>query len=55
VLHADTPTGNIPLDEVHKIEGNPLVKKSIRIALGDNYKGFRIVGTNTDYISLYQA
>jgi putative ABC transport system permease protein len=55
VLHVDAPTGNIPLEEVHKIENNPLVKKTIPIALGDNYKGFRIVGTNTDYVELYNA
>ncbi len=53
VLHADVPTGNIPLEEVHQIEKNPLVKNAIPIALGDNYKGFRIVGTETDYIDLY--
>lgn len=55
VLHADVPTGNIPLEEVHKIEKNPLVKKTIPIALGDNYNGFRIVGTNTAYANLYNA
>ena len=55
VLHADVPTGNIPLEEIHQIEKNPLVKKTIPIALGDNYKGFRIVGTNTNYVGLYQG
>ena len=55
VLHVDVPTGNIPLEEVHKIEKNPLVKKTVPIALGDNYRGFRIVGTNTDYVDLYNA
>ena len=53
VLHIDAPTGNIPLVEVKKIQQNPLVKQSIPIALGDNYKGFRIVGTHTDYLQLY--
>lgn len=55
VLHIDSPTGNIPLDEVHKIEKNPLVKKTIPVALGDNYKGFRIVGTVPAYAELYDA
>ncbi len=55
VLHADVPTGNIPIEEANKIERSPLVKKTIPIALGDNYKGFRIVGTKTDYIDLYNA
>ncbi len=55
VLHIDSPTGNIPLDEVHKIEKNPMVKKTIPVALGDNYKGFRIVGTVPAYAELYNA
>ena len=53
VLHIDAPTGNIPLDEVKKVQQNPLVKQTIPIALGDNYKGFRIVGTNSNYLQLY--
>ncbi len=53
VLHIDAPTGNIPLGEVQKVQKNPLVKQTIPIALGDSHKGFRIVGTNTDYLQLY--
>ncbi len=53
VLHIDAPTGNIPLEEVKKVQKNPLVKQTIPIALGDNYKGFRIVGTHADYLKLY--
>jgi putative ABC transport system permease protein len=55
VLHADAPTGNISLHEVEKIQHNPLVKRTIPISLGDSYKGFRIVGTNSDYLSLYSC
>ena len=53
VLHVDVPTGNIALDEVEKIQHNPLVKKTIPISLGDSYKSFRIVGTNIEYLKLY--
>ena len=31
------------------------MKKTIPLALGDNYKGFRIVGTNHDYVAHYGA
>ncbi|GAF03606.1 ABC transporter permease [Saccharicrinis fermentans] len=55
VLHADNPTGNISLDEAKKITKNPLVKQTIPIALGDNYKGFRIVGTSKEYVTLFQG
>ncbi|TCO06039.1 ABC transporter permease [Natronoflexus pectinivorans] len=55
VLHADNPTGNIPLHEAEKITNNPMVKSTIPIALGDNFMGYRIVGTTLDYALLYSA
>ncbi len=55
VLHADYPTGNINLQEAESIARNPLVKQYIPIALGDNFRGFRIVGTTRDYADLYNA
>ncbi len=55
VLHIDAPTGNIPLKEVEQIKKNPLVKNTIPLALGDNYEGYRIVGTTTDYANVYHA
>ncbi|MCA1744431.1 MAG: ABC transporter permease [Bacteroidales bacterium] len=53
VLHIDAPTGNISLDDVESIQKNPLVRQTIPIALGDSYKGFRIVGTDSAYLQLY--
>jgi putative ABC transport system permease protein len=55
VFHADAPTGNISLEEAERISRNPMVEKTIPIALGDNYRGYRIVGTNIDYAELYGA
>lgn len=55
VLHADYPTGNINLGEAENIARNPLVKQFIPLALGDNFRGFRIVGTTTEYARLYNA
>ncbi|TAE16998.1 MAG: ABC transporter permease, partial [Bacteroidetes bacterium] len=55
VYHIDNPTGNIPLEEAQKIAKNRFVKKSIPLALGDNYKGYRIVGTEQSYAQHYQA
>lgn len=55
VYHIDFPTGNIALEEARKLTRNPLVKSIIPLALGDNFQGFRIVGTNHDYIKLYLA
>lgn len=55
VFHADAPTGNISLAEADKISRNPMVEKTIPIALGDNHRGFRIVGTTPDYGGIYDA
>ena len=53
VFHLDVPTGNIPFNEAQNLRENSLIKSSIPLALGDNYNGFRIVGTNSDYINHY--
>lgn len=55
VFHLDIPNGNIPIAEAKKLEKNPLIKTAIPMALGDNYNGFRIVGTNHKYIDHYHG
>ncbi|WP_430813469.1 ABC transporter permease [Carboxylicivirga sp. RSCT41] len=55
VFHADNPTGNISLQDAERVKQHPLVKKAVPIALGDNYKGYRIVGSNSEYAQLYKA
>ncbi|MBL6664549.1 MAG: ABC transporter permease [Rickettsiales bacterium] len=55
LLHMDAPNGNISFEEANKLATNPLIKSAIPIALGDNYNGFRIVGTNLDYVDHYEA
>lgn len=49
LYHLDVPTGNIPLSEALSLARDPLVARAIPLALGDNYQGFRIVGSNHDY------
>jgi putative ABC transport system permease protein len=55
VLHLDNPTGNISYKEALKISKNPLIKSAVPISYGDNYKGYRIVGTTDEYTALYNA
>lgn len=55
VFHIDVPPGNVPLQAVRALEKHPMVASVIPISLGDNFRGFRIVGTSTDYITHYQA
>ena len=53
IFYIDFPTGNIPLKDAQKLASHPMVSRAVPLALGDNYKGFRIAGTDTNFISLY--
>ena len=55
VFHIDVPTGNISLKAVKALEKNPLLAAVIPISLGDNLRGFRIVGSSHDYLTHYGA
>ncbi len=44
VYHVDVPTGNVPLSAVETLRANKLVASAMPLSLGDNYRGFRIVG-----------
>lgn len=55
IYHADAPTGNIPLAAVQAFQKNRLVRKVIPLALGDGWKGFRIVGAGHEYLEHYGA
>lgn len=55
VYHIDFPTGNIPMKEAMRLNQSRLVKSTIPLALGDNYQGYRVVGTNHDYLALHQV
>ncbi len=55
VYHADVPPGNVPLAAVALLGQHPLVRQVIPMALGDSYRGFRIVGTEPAFIAHYGA
>ncbi len=55
VYHIDVPTGNIPLKKTKWLHKSPYVGKAIPLALGDTYKGFRIVGTDSLFPEHYKA
>jgi putative ABC transport system permease protein len=55
VLHLDNPTGNIPFGDAQRLMKNPMIEKAVPISYGDNYKGYRIVGTTKDFSALYNA
>ena len=53
VYHVDVPTGNVPLAALAQVRGNRLVKSAIPVSLGDNFRGFRLVGTEPALIDHY--
>ena len=55
IYHLDAPTGNIPLSASQSIAKNRMVKRAIPLALGDSWKGFRIVGAPKEYAEHYGA
>lgn len=55
VLHIDSPTGNINLQEAERIKKHPFVGSAIPVSYGDNYKGYRILGTEHGYFESYNA
>lgn len=54
VYHVDYPTGNILLDDAMQLRDNPLVDLAVPVSLGDNYRGHRIVGTDSTFLELYE-
>ena len=55
VLHVDAPTGNIKFKDVALLQNHPFVDQTIPVSYGDNYKGYRILGTEFEYFESYGA
>lgn len=57
MYHIDNPTGNIKIKDAKAFLNpkHPLISMAVPLSLGDNYKSFRIVGTNYDILKLYKA
>lgn len=55
VYHVDDPTGNIPLADARRVMQHPMVGKSVMLAYGDYYEGYRILGTTHQYPEWYSA
>ena len=48
VFHLEQSPGNVSHADYEEIAANPQVERAIPIAVGDNYLGYRIVGTTTN-------
>jgi putative ABC transport system permease protein len=52
VYQLDIPTGNIPYSRYEALRNDRRIASAIPIGLGDNYRGYRIVGTEDKIFSL---
>lgn len=55
VYQMDAPTGNISYESAKKWMKHPFIKKAVPLAYGDNYRGYKIVGSTQEYFNLYHA
>ena len=55
VYHADLPPGNIALADARPWAEDSRVSLAAPLALGDSFRGFRIVGTTPEYLELLNA
>jgi putative ABC transport system permease protein len=50
IFHLEASPGNIAWADYEAIRRHPLVKAAVPIAVGDNYRGYRLVGTLPDLL-----
>lgn len=55
IYQIDSPTGNINYEKAKPWINHPFVKKAIPLAFGDNYLGYKIVGTTPDYVTHFEG
>jgi len=53
IFHLDVPTGNIPFGAAAMLAADPLVKRVVPVSIADSFRGYWILGTTPDYVSLY--
>jgi putative ABC transport system permease protein len=54
IFHLETSPGNIPWSMFQEISKRPQVSLAIPYAVGDNYRGYRIVGTTQDLFTKFE-
>jgi len=54
VFHLETSPGNIPWSVYEEIADDPRVALAVPYAVGDNYEGFRIVGTTGEIFTEFE-
>ena len=54
VYHLDTSPGNIPYSVFERLEKDTRVTLAVPFSVGDNYQGFRIVGTTDRFLKEFE-
>jgi len=54
VFRMGSPTNNIRLESFDMLRSHKSVAWAIPISLGDSHRGFRVMGTNTDYFDYFR-
>ncbi|QGQ94656.1 FtsX-like permease family protein [Paenibacillus psychroresistens] len=52
IFLSDTPLGNLDYAYFEKLRSDARVSQLVPFGMGDNYKGFRIIGTNMDFFEI---
>jgi len=55
VFHVDIPTGNVRIADARTLTQSRMVEAVIPMALGDSFRGYRIVGTEATYPAHFDA
>jgi putative ABC transport system permease protein len=51
LFHLDVSPGNLPWSLYRRMADDPRIERAVPYAVGDNYKGYRIIGTTLDVFS----
>jgi len=54
IFHLETSPGNIPWSMYQAVKADPRVELAVPYAVGDNYHGFRIVGTTDELFTKFE-
>lgn len=54
VFHLEASPGNVPWSLYQTLQNHPMVAAAVPYALGDNYYGYRIVGTTEEFFEIFQ-
>ncbi|KKO47198.1 peptide ABC transporter permease [Arsukibacterium ikkense] len=54
VFRIGNATANVSWDTYQRISKHPQISWTIPLSLGDSHRGYRVLGTNTDYFSHYR-